>query len=363
MYTNLPGLINTFVDRHIVVLGEAMLDSYLMGSANRLCQEAPVPVVTLNDRSDRPGGAANVAVNLHALGARVSFLSVIGDDGDGDRLRQTLEHCGLETDGLLVQPSRHTLAKQRIMAASQMVVRLDQGSTDAIAPEIEQQLIERLQALVPPCDAVIISDYSYGLLTQRVMDTIATLQVAAPTLLVVDSKRLARYRSLSATVVKPNYDEACRLLTDPVGTADSMPDMGTRLDSIARQRDRLLDLTGAKMVIVTLDAEGAIILQREQAPQPIEAKPTTCRQTTGAGDTFISALTLALASNAPVVIAAELAVTAAAVVIAKDGTATCSMEELQTASAALPLQIEPLANQASLWCSGAERNPSTKEVA
>lgn len=363
MYTNLPGLINTFVDRHVVVLGEAMLDSYLIGSANRLCQEAPVPVVTLDDRCDHPGGAANVAVNLHALGARVSFLSVVGDDGDGDRLRQTLEYCGLETDGLLVQPSRHTLAKQRIMAASQMVVRLDQGSTDAIAPEMEQQLIERLQALVPHCDAVIISDYSYGLLTPRVMDSIATLQAAAPTLLVVDSKRLASYRSLGATVVKPNYDEACRLLADPAVTViDSLSETETRLDSMARQRDRLLDLTGARMVIVTLDAEGAIILQREQAPQPIKAKPTTCRQTTGAGDTFISALTLALASNASIAIAAELAVTAAAVVVAKDGTATCSMEELQTASAAMS-PPERLANQAPVWCSSAERNPSTKEVA
>lgn len=359
MHTNLSGLIHTFADRYVVVLGEAMLDSYLMGSANRLCQEAPVPVVTLSDRRDLPGGAANVAVNLHALGAQVSFLSVVGDDVDGDRVQQALEHYGIETDGLLVQPSRHTLVKQRIMAASQMVVRLDQGSTEAIAPNVEQQIIARLNSLFLTCDAVVLSDYSYGLLTPRVMDAIATLQAASPKLLVVDSKRLASYRSLGVTVVKPNYEEARRLLADRSTVTEI--DTETRIEFIARHRDQLLEVTGATLVIVTLDADGAIILQRERSPQRIEAKSTPCRQTTGAGDTFISALTLALAGNASVSIAAELAVTAAAVVVAKEGTATCSMEELQSATDT-PKPPE-MPNHAFVWNNDAESDPSTKEVA
>lgn len=356
MTTTLLNLIHTFVDRHIVVIGEAMLDSYLMGQANRLCQEAPVPVVTLSDRRDVPGGAANVAVNLHALGARVSLLSVVGEDEDGDRLRQVLEHHGMETDGIFVQSKRQTLVKQRIMAGSQMVVRLDQGDTAAIAPEMEQHLIEQLHELMPTCDAIVLSDYGYGLLTPSVMAAIAALQTNDPKLLVVDSKRLTSYRSLGVTVVKPNYEEACRLLADH-STALAM-DGDNRPALIAQHRDHLLNLTGASMVIVTLDAEGAVILQRQQAPQRVQAKPTVCRQATGAGDTFISALTLALASHASVPIAAELAVTAAAVVIAKEGTETCSLEELQNS-----LQRHPTPAATFAWNSGGESNPSTQEVA
>ena len=327
MHMNLSSCINAFADRHVVVMGEVMLDSYLIGSADRLCQEAPVPVVALKERRDRAGGAANVALNLHQLGAKVSLLSVMGDDGDGDRLRQTLEQAGLATDGLFVQPSRQTLVKQRVMAKAQMLVRLDQGSTEAIAPALEQSLIDRFQALFSQCDAVIISDYSYGVLTERVMAAIAHLQGAAPRWLVVDSKRLASYRSVGVTVVKPNYEEAIRLLT--VHHKISGMQAASRLDQIVQQRESLLDITGAKMAIVTLDADGAVILQREQPPHWIDAKPTNCVDTTGAGDTFISTLTLALAGNASVAIATELALNAAAVVVAKSGTATCSMEELQ----------------------------------
>ncbi|MBW4690987.1 MAG: bifunctional hydroxymethylpyrimidine kinase/phosphomethylpyrimidine kinase [Lyngbya sp. HA4199-MV5] len=359
MDTTLSALFHSFVDRHVVVLGEAMLDSYLMGHANRLCQEAPVPVVTLSDRRDVPGGAANVAVNLHALGAQVSFLSVIGDDGNGDRLRQTLEHRGMRTDGLFVQPSRQTLVKQRIMAGSQMVVRLDEGSMDAIAPEMEQQLIDCLTERVPTCDAIVLSDYSYGLLTPRVIAAIAVLQANTPKLLVVDSKRLASYRSLGATVVKPNYDEACRLLAEQSITSATAGN--TRSEFMAQHCAQLLDLTGASMVIVTLDAEGAVILQPQQSPQQVQAKPAMCIQEAGAGDTFISALTLALASQAPVAIAAELAVAAAAVVIAKEGTETCSIEELQTS-----LQNHPTMHEVtgvSVWNKEHEGDPSTKEVA
>lgn len=354
-----PALIHSFADRHVVVIGEAMLDSYLMGSAKRLCQEAPVPVVTLNDRDDVPGGAANVAVNLQALGARVSLLSVVGEDADGERLQQVLEHRGIETAGLLMQPSRRTLVKKRVMAASQMLLRIDEGDTEAIAPEVEQHFIEWLCAVLPHCDAIVISDYSYGLLTPRVRDTIAALQVASPKWLVVDSKRLASYRSLGVTVVKPNYEEATHLLA---GTAP-LTESEIRFDYIARHGEQLLDRTGANLVIVTLDADGAILLQRHSPPQRIDAKAVTCRQTTGAGDTFLSALTLALASHAPVAIAAELAATAAAVVIAKEGTATCSAEELQAFLLKAskphdwPHHAAPIGNHTT------QREPSAQEVA
>lgn len=343
MHTNLSSLINAFADRHIVVIGEAMLDSYLLGEATRLCQEAPVAVVALRDRQDIPGGAANVAVNLRSLGAQVSLLSVIGDDVEGKLLQQALARCGIETGALLRQPLRRTLVKSRVMAASQMLVRIDQGSTEAIAPNIEQQLIQRLTDLFLQCDAIVLSDYSYGILTPRVIAVIAHLQAQTPRLMVVDSKRLASYRSIGVTVVKPNYEEALRLLATQTTTLD---DTNTRLEQIAQHRDQLLDLTGAKVAVVTLDADGAMILQRERAPYHIPAKAIICANPTGAGDTFISALTLTLTVGASITTASELAATAAAVVVAKNGTATCSTTELQTALAAdSKLQLEQFQNE------------------
>ncbi len=321
------NLINTFVDRHIVVIGDAMLDSYLMGEATRLCPEAPVPVVALSDRQDLPGGAANTAANLRNLGANVSFLSVIGDDGEGRRLQQILERYGIAADQLLIQPSRCTLVKQRVMAGSQMLVRLDLGSTEAIAPDIEQQLMDRVMDRFSHCDAVLISDYGYGILTPGVMRAIASLQAQSPKLIVADSKQLANYRSVGITVAKPNYAQALQLLAQM--DAPGFPEeTSTRCDRIAHYSDALLDCTGAKMVIVTLDADGALLLQRHAAPLHIPAKAAQCAFTTGAGDTFSSALTLALSAGATVAIAADLAATAAAIVVAKEGTAMCSATEL-----------------------------------
>ena len=215
-----------------------MLDSYLLGSADRLCQEAPVPVVTLNDRRDRLGGAANVALNLHHLGAKISLLSVVGDDGDGDRLRQSLEEAGLATDGLLVQAARRTLVKQRVMAGSQMLIRLDQGSTEAIAPTMEAQLIHQFNECFSQCDAIVMSDYSYGVLTPRVMQAITDRQAASPQLLVADSKRLASYRSVGMSVVKPNYEEAIRLLHAQDGISVKQTD--SRFEQIAHHQAQLL---------------------------------------------------------------------------------------------------------------------------
>ena len=127
MNANLLNIIDAFADRNLLVIGEAMLDSYMEGTAERLCREAPVPVVAINERIYVPGGAANAAVNVRSLGGEVVFLSVTGDDAEGDLLRQSLEERDVSTEQLLSLPQRGTLSKQRIIAASQMVVRFDQG--------------------------------------------------------------------------------------------------------------------------------------------------------------------------------------------------------------------------------------------
>ena len=330
MKPDLINLLDAIAHLHVIVIGEAMLDGYLEGFSNRLCPEAPVPVVTLKNRLYVPGGAANTAVNVRSLSANVTFLSVIGDDGEGCQLQQALSERGVSTKHILKVSNRQTLTKQRVMAASQILVRFDCGTTDAIDADSEQALIEKLELLFPECDAVIVSDYGYGILTQRVIDALAQLQQNNPRVLVVDSKNLTAYRHLNVTAVKPNYKQAVQLLDIPLPPLIKGGIGGiSRAEQIKPYEEKLLNLTGAKIAAVTLDAEGAIIFEHNSPPYRTYAQPTTESRTSGAGDTYSSALTLALAAGAATPLAADFAAAAAAVVVRKEGTTACSAEELR----------------------------------
>lgn len=306
----------------VLVLGEAMLDCYLKGSADRLSQEAPVPVVTINQRQDFPGGAANTAANVTSLGANTLLLSVVGKDVEGDRLRRILVDRGLSTEHLLSSSHRATLAKQRVVASDQLVVRFDHGSTQALHAEMEQRVIDRLVEQFPQCDAVLISDYGYGILTPRIIQTLVRLQAEFSRTLVVDAKQLEQYREAGVTAVKPNYGEAIQLLglsKQATGRAEQLSLCG----------DRLLNVTGAAIVAVTLDCEGAIVFERGQAPYHTTADPMPSHYTSGAGDTYVSVLTLALAAGAPTRTAAFLAASATATVVTQPGTSVCTPDALQ----------------------------------
>lgn len=327
MNTDLAKLLDAIAGLNVVVIGEAMLDCYHVGIADRLCPEAPVPVVTVTDRKQAPGGAANTAVNVHSLGANVTFLSVIGDDWEGALLRQTLEEHGVSTLGVITQPGRRTLAKQRVMALGNLLVRFDQGSTEAIDRETEQALMNELTSCFTDCDAVIVSDYGYGILTAGVIQAIAKLQQTQPRVLVVDSKNLTAYRHVGVTAVKPNYKEAIHLLGIETLATALLGD--ARANQIAMHEERLLDLTGAQIAAVTLDAEGAIIFELGKPAYRTSSQRASHSRATGAGDTFVSALTLALAAKATTPIATDLAAAAAAVVVEKEGTTFCSAQELR----------------------------------
>lgn len=324
MNSALSHCIDAFPRLRVLVIGDAMLDSYLEGDSDRLCREAPVPVVTVAQRSDAPGGAANTAANVHSLGGDVVLLSVTGDDAEGSRLRATLEQQGIATGHLLTQPARSTLAKHRLIAAAHMLVRFDQGCTDPVDQSLEQALIDRLWTFFPRSDAVIVSDYGYGILTPRVIQTLAGLQARWPRVLVVDAKELDAYRFVGVTAVKPNYAEAMHLLGIYPTTNGH-----TRIDTVAAHGQRILDRIGTRIAAITVDMDGALIFERDSPPYRTYARPTPHSRAAGAGDTFVSALTLALAAGVHTPAAAELASAAAAIVVARDGTATCAARDLR----------------------------------
>jgi D-beta-D-heptose 7-phosphate kinase / D-beta-D-heptose 1-phosphate adenosyltransferase len=335
---NISQIIDMFDTLNVLVIGDAMLDSYLAGAAGELCREAPVPIVKVSERIDMPGGAANTAVNVRSLGSRVTLLSVIGDDAEGRLLYRILDEQGVATEHVLSCSERQTLAKQRVLAAEQLLVRFDQGSTSPINPTIEQQLITALTALFPHCDALIISDYGYGIVTPSVIAALTRLQARDPHIVVADSKALAALRAVGITAAKPNYAECMRLLGAPAGD-----DHANRAELIAARADQLLNITGAQIVATTLDAEGAIIVERGGVPYRTYTRPTRDANATGAGDTFLSALALALATGADTPAAAEIAAAAATVVVGKPATAVCTAAELRAAFAGEDKYVTDLA--------------------
>jgi D-beta-D-heptose 7-phosphate kinase / D-beta-D-heptose 1-phosphate adenosyltransferase len=348
--SNLLHWLDTWPSLSILVLGDAMLDSYVDGHAERLCREAPAPVIMVEQQQDMAGGAANTAANLASLGSRVSLLSVIGTDVVGQRLQQTLKQIGVSTSSLICSPNRSTLSKQRILADQQILARLDQGSTTPLSGDLEQALIDHLTQQFPLCDGVVISDYSYGVITPRLIQTITELQMRYPCPVIIDSRCLSAYRSVKATAVKPNYDETLQLL--------NLPRRADRVNQIIPYGDQLLAITGAQIVVVTLDSEGVIGFEGQpEAQQPIRAQvaPVPPNQTSGAGDTFVSALTLAITAGAPTSEAISLATTATAIAVQQTGVRTtiCPIVALKQAIAS----VEP-----SSFASAHNPTPHTKLI-
>ncbi|MFN8485905.1 MAG: D-glycero-beta-D-manno-heptose 1-phosphate adenylyltransferase [Anaerolineae bacterium] len=326
MKLDLPEIVARFPGLRVLVIGDAILDSYSDGVADRLCREAPVPVVTVDSRVDAPGGAANTAANLCRLGAEVDFLSVVGSDYEAALLRQALAAEGVATEHVLSHPARRTLAKHRVLSQGHLLVRFDQGSTGPVDRRTEGTIIERLTVMFHASDAVIVSDYGYGILSPRVIGVLAHLQRQSPRVLVADAKHLPAYRTVGVTAVKPNYQEALRLLGE-----SSRGAARDRADQILGAKQRIFDLTGAQIAAVTLDTEGAVILERGAPPYRTYAQPASHSRAAGAGDTYLSALALALAAGGSTSAAAELAAAAAAVVVGRDGTTVCTADELLAA--------------------------------
>ncbi|RPI22293.1 MAG: D-glycero-beta-D-manno-heptose 1-phosphate adenylyltransferase [Acidobacteria bacterium] len=325
MSESMQQIIQSFARVNVLVVGDALLDTYLEGVPGRLCREAPVPLLDLIDRKDMPGGAGNTAVNLRALGAQTTLLSVTGADNEGNTLRKILERSEIASENLVLCEKRGTCAKNRLYAGKQMTARFDLGTRDCLSPETAQALIQRLDGLFRSADAVIISDYGCGVVTGEVIEHLCKLQEQSPRLMLVDSRnRLSDYRNLGATVVKPNYEEALMLL----GFDGAGPAGEKRAEKILPFGEEILSLTGTHIAAVSMDSDGALIFEKGREPYRTYGSSSTNSYSAGAGDTFAAAFTLALATGSETTLAAEIASAAAAVVVAKEGTAACSQHEL-----------------------------------
>jgi rfaE bifunctional protein kinase chain/domain len=315
-----------FGDRTVAVVGDLIVDEYLSGKPSRISREAPVLILRFTERDVRLGGAANAAHNVHSLAARVVPIGVVGEDRAGDELLGLFEKAGIGTDGIVVERGRHTPVKTRIMAGGyratrQQVVRLDREPHGELMPVTEDALLERLLTLAADVDAILISDYGYGTLSPRVVEGIRALVRRRDTVLTVDSRYdLPRFTGVTAAT--PNEAELEQL----TGTA---VDDERAVEKAGRQ---LLERLDAEILLVTRGSQGMALLERDGATTTIPVYGTDeIADVTGAGDTVISAFTLALASGASPLDAALLANMAGGLVVMRRGTATVSWAELARA--------------------------------
>ncbi len=301
-----------------------MLDSYYLGTATRLSPEGPVPVVRGRSRRYLPGGAANTATNVLALGARVTLLSVVGDDHEGELLRGELLGRGVDVDPLIVDPHRLTTTKLRILADNKFIARFDEEVDADLEGETERVFLESFRRLFRDSDVVIVSDYMKGTVTPAFVAELSALNRDHQRLVVVDSKDLSRHSFRNVSVITPNHLEAQKACSLGGGTTP-LETLPLDVETLGRL---LLQRIGTRWVIMTLGADGAMLFDREGPAEQVRAQKVRNADAVGAGDTFTAALALGLASGLEIRSAAQVAVEAAGIAVGKALTAAVTQQEL-----------------------------------
>jgi D-beta-D-heptose 7-phosphate kinase/D-beta-D-heptose 1-phosphate adenosyltransferase len=319
----LKEIIKKFKKLRVCVIGDAILDEYLHGEVERISREAPVPIVDTNKIIKSGGGAANTAINVSDLGAKSYFISVIGKDEDGKIIKTILKKKKVVTSFIIESDKRITLAKKRIIANYQALVRVDSGTKTVIPRDVETKIIKELKSIYNKIDALIISDYGYGVITPKVKNIIGKLQVSFNKILVVDAKYLGGYSIPGTTLVKPNFAEAENLIGMKGGTATI-----TRNNFIWKNGEKVRQQTNSRIAAITADKNGAFIFDGVHKPFKTLATPNKNINAIGAGDTYTSTFALALSAKAEIKNSAKLAAMAADIVIKKSGTASCSYDTL-----------------------------------
>jgi D-glycero-beta-D-manno-heptose-7-phosphate kinase len=318
----LIGIVNRFPGRRILVVGDAIADQFVYGAISRVSREAPVFILRHEQTETVPGGAANCAMNLVSLGAHVSLIGVVGEDVAGRALVQTLETAGVDCAGLLISDKVQTTTKVRILAGQlhstrQQVIRLDYEGTP-LNSDFHEPLRKLILEEVQTSDAVIISDYNYGVADGQRAKVVRDAATSKGVPVLVDSRfRLSEFEGFTSAT--PNEDEVEQLLGKRLADVSDLESAGEEM------RERL----GYRALLITRGSHGMMLFEGEVAPVQIDAVGARDPvDVTGAGDTVIAAYTLALASDASFPDAARLANYAGGLVVMKRGTASVTREEL-----------------------------------
>jgi rfaE bifunctional protein kinase chain/domain len=299
--------------RKILVVGDLMVDEWIWGTVTRISPEAPVPVVAVADHSFTLGGAGNVANNLRALRAAVVFAGTVGDDAFAEQIRDLLRAEQVDDSGVFTMLDRPTTRKTRIVAHNQQVVRADWESRSALSEADRRRVADFVRERASQCDAVILSDYAKGLLCREIVEAARTCP-----LVLADPKPQNIELFSGITCVAPNVGEAATITGIPIVDDASLERAGMRL----------IEMLDCRYAVVTRGEHGMSLFGRNGERLQIPSVARAVYDVSGAGDTVVAVLALALAAGAPIEQAMQLANFAAGVVVEKLGTATASPEEI-----------------------------------
>lgn len=311
-------IIKRFPGVRILVVGDIMLDRFIWGGVSRISPEAPVPVVVVEQETFLLGGAANVVNNIHSLGGKASLCGLLGDDEMGQKVTQRLDEMGIARSGVLIEPGRQTTVKTRIIAHHQQLVRIDREMTRHPKASTLRSLSDYLKQNIKRFDGVVLSDYGKGLLTKgMIRDTIRAAREAKK-FVMVDPKIKNFFFYRGATVVTPNTGEASSASRISITDETSLDRAGTNL----------LKRLKCDALVITRGEDGMAVFEPHRKPLLVPTEAKEVYDVTGAGDTVIGTMALALGTGASIRRAAELANHAAGIVVGKVGTATVSQKEL-----------------------------------
>lgn len=328
-------IFSKFSRKNILVIGDIILDKYIRGIVSRISPEAPVPVVLEKESFCMPGGAANVAHNLHGLGSKVTIIGRIGDDPEGQVLLRQFKGRGLNTRGIFVDKKIPTVCKTRVVAQRQQVVRIDREDIETTGSrEVFRKIYNFVEKNIAAFDAVIISDYGKGLITSELVDFVRTRALEKNKIIIIDPKveHFSYYRDVTA--ITPNLKEAENAIRNIKITSKSAEKLRIHNDKLHKDKD--INLAGSELLrylkldtlLITLGERGMRLFEKGKAPVSIQTKAREVYDVSGAGDTVISAFTLSLAAGATKRQAAEIANYAGGIVVGKMGAAAVTKKEL-----------------------------------
>ena len=315
------NIIKNFKNQKILVVGDLMLDEYLMGSVDRISPEAPIPILDVKEISRRPGGAANTAYNIRSLGGEVILAGVVGQDENGSLLKALLAEKGIDVRGILVDSQRKTTLKIRAVAKNQHIVRIDIENREPINPEIETKLLQFIESRVPEVKTIIISDYIKGAVSPTLSKNIIKLAKNYNILSLVDGKAADFSKYRGCNIITPNKKELGQALNIPL---EQLAQDGRFLQA----GKMILAHAMADNVLVKCGEQGMTLFKKDGAAFRHLAVNGNPVDVSGAGDTAIAAFALALTSGADPEQAVVLASYACGVEVGKIGTAVVSPEEL-----------------------------------
>ena len=308
---NFKEVIEQFKQKRILVIGDVMIDAYLRGNVNRVSPEAPVPIVSLQKEEDRLGGAANVAINLVAMGASAIICSVIGKDKSGDKMVELLKENNISSEGLIFSSNRQTTVKTRIIGNNQHLLRVDSEQTDDINKIEEEQLISKVESILKgEIDAIIFEDYNKGVLTENTIQRIIALANAKGIYTTVDPKNKNFFAYKNVSLFKPNLKE----LKEGVGMNFSFSDKDQFEKAVLKLEEKLEN----KVSFITLSEHG-VFIKDNNSQHYISAHIRNIADVSGAGDTVISLATLCLTAGLSIKEIAEVANLAGGLVCEKSG--------------------------------------------